>query len=192
MVYVPASRDGARQITTFLRGRLWRASRWSDDLRGHVTDAATDLLEKFESEPAVSTVEEALAKRWQQLHQDTTDTVPTFEPINRDVAALVGNAELMFRPSHTGRKRHARFLSDGQRSMLHLALTAATLDIESKVAEGGHEDRFDLSAGTLPTLTLLAVEEPENSLSPYYLSRVVRQLMELGVVGMDVADAGLK
>lgn len=180
MVYVPASRDGARQITTFLRGRLWRASRWSDDLRGHVTDAATDLLEKFESEPAVSTVEEALAKRWQQLHQDTTDTVPTFEPINRDVAALVGNAELMFRPSHTGRKRHARFLSDGQRSMLHLALTAATLDIESKVAEGGHEDRFDLSAGTLPTLTLLAVEEPENSLSPYYLSRVVRQLMELG------------
>lgn len=179
MVYVPASRDGARQITTFLRGRLWRASLWSEELRTHVANSATDLLEKFESEPVVSTVEEALGKRWQQLHQGATDTVPTFEPVNRDVATLVSNAELMFRPTHTGQKRHARFLSDGQRSLLHLALTAATLDIESKVAEGGHEDRFDLPAGTLPTLTLLAVEEPENNLSPYYLSRVVTQLMEL-------------
>ncbi len=32
MIYVPASRDGARQVTAFLRGRLWRAAQWSEEL----------------------------------------------------------------------------------------------------------------------------------------------------------------
>lgn len=37
---------------------------------------------------------------------------------------------------------------------------------------------FEVAATSLPTLTLLAIEEPENNLAPYFLSRVVQQLVD--------------
>ncbi|WP_284753195.1 AAA family ATPase [Arthrobacter sp. efr-133-R2A-120] len=64
MVYVPASRDGARQVTAFLRGRLWRAAQWSDELRTLVSDTASAIGSKFHHERPTRTVEGAFAKRW--------------------------------------------------------------------------------------------------------------------------------
>ncbi len=176
-VYVPATRDGGRHVDTFLRGRLWRASMWSKDFRNHISGAANALSANFKSEAVVATVTEAIASRWKQLHHLSTEQNPTFEPISRDMSMLVGNAELLFTPTATGRTRPARELSDGQKSLLHIALTAATLDLETEIASGKHDDKFDMTASTLPALTLLAIEEPENNLSPYFLSRVVEQLL---------------
>lgn len=179
MVYVPATRDGTRHVNAFLRGRLWRASVWSDPFRTHVAAAADELSETFKDESVVATVTEAITSRWKQLHHLATEQNPHFEPISRDVNVLVTNAELLFEPSPTGRTRSARELSDGQQSLLHIALTAATLDLESGIAAGKHDDKFDMAATALPTLTLLAIEEPENNLAPYFLSRVVQQLLDV-------------
>ncbi|MGH3673915.1 MAG: ATP-dependent nuclease, partial [Pseudonocardiaceae bacterium] len=179
MIYVPSFRDGARQVSAFLRSRLWRASQWTDKLRALVTSTADTLAENFHTEPVVTTVESMLTHRWRQLHQAGTDTIPSFQPIDRDLSQIVRNAELLFAPSHTGHLRHARFLSDGQRSLLHLALTATALDIEAKLADGAHSTEFDVTSAHLPTLTVLAVEEPENSLAPFFLSRIVLQILDL-------------
>ncbi|MEV0948998.1 AAA family ATPase [Promicromonospora sp. NPDC050249] len=178
-VYVPATRDGGRQVNSFLRGRLWRASVWSEGFRDHITDAADELSVNFKTEAVVATVTEAIASRWQELHHLSTEQNPTFEPITRDMTVLVSNAEMLFEPTAIGRTRPAQELSDGQQSLLHIALTAATLDLESEIASGKHDDKFDMTATTLPTLTLLAIEEPENNLSPYFLSRVVEQLVDV-------------
>lgn len=182
-VYVPATRDGGRQVNSFLRGRLWRASVWSEGFRGHITNAADELSTNFKAEAVVATVTEAIASRWKELHHLSTEQNPTFEPITRDMTVLVKNAEMLFEPTATGRTRPAQELSDGQQSLLHIALTAATLDLESEIAAGRHDDKFDMTATTLPTLTLLAIEEPENNLSPYFLSRVVEQLVAVTVSG---------
>lgn len=182
-VYVPATRDGGRQVSAFLRGRLWRASMWSEGFRDHIADAADELSTNFKTEAVVETVTEAIASRWQELHHLSTEQNPTFEPITRDMTVLVSNAEMLFEPTATGRTRPAHELSDGQQSLLHIALTAATLDLESEIASGKHEDKFDMTATTLPTLTLLAIEEPENNLSPYFLSRVVEQLVAVTASG---------
>lgn len=187
MVYVPATRDGARQVTAFLRGRLWRASQWSSPFRDHVGVAADELTSKFRDEPVVATVTEAISTRWQELHHLALEQRPFFEPINRDVSVLVTNAEMLFEPSPAGRTRSARELSDGQQSLLHIALTAATLDLEAAVSAGDHDDKFDITATALPTLTLLALEEPENNLAPFFLSRVIQQL--LGVTSTGRAQA---
>ncbi|OXM67129.1 MULTISPECIES: ATP-dependent nuclease [Amycolatopsis] len=183
MVYVPANRDGARQVAAFLRGRVWRASQWSDPFREHVSSAAADLSEKFKDEAVVDTVTRAIAARWQALHHLVSERTPMFEPISRDVSVLVTNAEMLFELSPTGRTRSAQELSDGQRSLLHIALTAATLDLEGAIAAGEHEDKFDITQTALPSLTLLAIEEPENNLAPFFLSRVVEQLLDVTVSG---------
>lgn len=179
MIYVPASRDGAQQVSAFLRGRLWRASQWSDKLRELVTTTAEDLEKNFSTEPVVKIVEDALTKRWQQLHSAGSDTVPGFQPIDSELFEIARNAELLFDPGPTGQPRRAKFLSDGQRSLLHLALSATALDIENAVAAGDHRAEFDVNTIQPPALTLLAVEEPENSLAPFYLARIVEQILDL-------------
>lgn len=127
MIYTPASRDGARQVTAFLRSRLWRAAQWSADLRDMVGERAADVAEQFAEEPVVKAVEGALGSRWRELHDAGTHAAPKLRLLDGDFDQLVRNTELVFEPDPTGRARPARMLSDGQRSLLHLALTAAAL-----------------------------------------------------------------
>jgi putative ATP-dependent endonuclease of OLD family len=183
MIYVPASRDGARQVTTFLKGRMWRAAIWSLALQNKIGAAAADLTKDFRAEPVVNSVERALTDRWQELHQADTDANPSFRPVDRDFSQFVGKADLMFEPTVTGHDRRADQLSDGQRSLLHIALTAATLDIEGGIADGSMGDKFNVEKARPPTLTILALEEPENSLSPFFLSRIILQMLDIASSG---------
>ncbi|MFK4148594.1 ATP-dependent nuclease [Streptomyces sp. NPDC004065] len=179
MIYIPASRDGVRQVTAFLRSRLWRAAQWSTGLRDLVSGHTAEVAEKFTEEPVVQAVEGALTARWQELHDAGMHADPKLRLLDGDFNQLVRDSELVFEPDHNSRPRPARMLSDGQRSLLHLALVAAAIDVESAVCAGQHIDDFTLQAAHLPHLTLIAVEEPENSLSPFYLSRIVSQLQDL-------------
>lgn len=182
-LYVPATRSGSREVGAFLRGRVWKAGQWSPKFRTHVEKAATQLSKNFRSEAVVTSVTGSIAARWGELHHLSTDTTPVIEPISRELSALVANAELFFEPSATGRNRAASELSDGQQSLLHIALTAATLDLERDIANGTLRASFDLEPGALPSLTILIVEEPENNLSPFFLSRIVNQLLSLSGSG---------
>ncbi|MET8561260.1 AAA family ATPase [Streptomyces flaveolus] len=179
MVYIPASRDGVRQVTSFLRGRLWRAAQWSSGLRDLVSEHAAEVAGKFTAEPVVRAVEGALTARWQQLHDAGVHSDPKLRLLDGDFDQLVRDSELVFEPDHNGHPRPARTLSDGQRSLLHLALVAAALDVEGAINDGQHAEDFALDGAHLPNLTLIAVEEPENSLSPFFLSRIITQLQEL-------------
>ncbi len=178
MIYVPASRDGASQVTAFLRGRLWRAINWSQGLRQSFADAGATLNGAFAAEPAIDIVVGAVARRWQQVHTAGTDTRPLFRPIDLRFEEAIRKVEVVFRPDEAGRERALDDLSDGQRSLFHLAMTAATLDIEANIAANAAAG-FQPGGVPLPALTLIAVEEPENSLAPFYLSRIVRQIEEL-------------
>lgn len=179
-VYVPASRDGARQVATFLRGRLWRAAQWSSKLRDLVEETASRVGQQFHDEGAALIVESAFGNRWKQLHGAGTHSILRFQPVAPDFEEFVKGAELAFEPDHATHARPARLLSDGQRSILYLALTTASLDIEATLLADPETDCFDVPRTHLPVLTVLAVEEPENNLSPFYLSRIVGQLLELG------------
>ncbi|MFD4953470.1 ATP-dependent endonuclease [Streptomyces sp. NPDC058451] len=179
MIYIPASRDGVRQVTALLRSRLWRAAQWSTDLRDLVGSHANEVAGRFTDEPVVRAVEGALTARWQELHDAGVHSEPKLRLLDGDFNQLVRNSELVFEPDHHGRPRPAHMLSDGQRSLLHLALVAAALDVEAEVCNGRHPEDFTLQAAHLPNLTLIAVEEPENSLSPFFLSRIVGQLQGL-------------
>ncbi|MEI3844906.1 MULTISPECIES: ATP-dependent nuclease [unclassified Microbacterium] len=182
-VYVPATRDGAKEITAFLRGRLWRASQWSADFRTHLSNATEELTSRFQDEDVVARATEVIASRWQELHHSAAEFEPTFRPVSKELRSLVSNAELLFDPAPGGRSKNASELSDGQRALLHIAITSATLDLEREIVAGEHAEVFELTPTALPTLTLLILEEPENNLSPYFLSRVVEQLISVTGAG---------
>lgn len=183
LIYVPASRDGVSQVTAFLRGRLWRAINWSEGTRSTFASAGAALNGAFSGEPAVDVVVAAVTKRWQQVHTAGTDTTPVFRPLDLRFEQFIRKAEVLFRPDEMGRERGLDELSDGQRSLFHLAMTAATLDVESNVVADPPAAGFQPGGIGVPALTLIAVEEPENNLAPFYLSRIVRQIQELTAGG---------
>lgn len=179
MIYVPASRDGSSQVTTFLRGRLWRTINWSQDVRDTFGEAGTTLNRAFAGEAAVDVVADAVRRRWQEVHTAGTDTTPLFRPVDLRFQEFIRKVDVVFRPDEAGRERALDDLSDGQRSLFHLAMTAATLDVENSIAEDPVAAGFQPGGVPLPALTLIAVEEPENNLAPFYLSRIVRQIEDL-------------
>jgi putative ATP-dependent endonuclease of the OLD family len=176
MIYVPAVRDGASQLTAFLRGRLWRAITWSDRVKTVLNDAGQTLNDTFRAEPGVDVIAAALETRWRELHSAGTDAMPAFRPVDLRLQEFIRKVEVVFRPDEAGRERGIEELSDGQRSLFHLAMTAATLDVEKAISDGEAGAAFQQSAAVLPALTLIAVEEPENNLVPFYLSRIIRQI----------------
>lgn len=78
----------------------------------------------------------------------------------------------MLSPDESGVARPIASLSDGQSSLFYMALVAATLGVEKQVNATNNAAAFSSSLLAQTALTLLAIEEPENNLSPFYLSRI--------------------
>lgn len=183
VVYVPATRDGSSQVTAFLRGRLWRAVTWTVGVKEALAEAGQRLNAAFGREGAVAIVSEAVDRRWREIHAAGTDTTPSFRPVDMRFQQFIRRVEVAFSPDEAGRDRALEELSDGQRSLFHLAMTAAALDVEAAIAGGAAGAAFAADAVPLPALTLIALEEPENNLAPFYLSRIVGQVEDLTKTG---------
>lgn len=183
LIYVPATRDAASQVTALLKGRLWQAAKWSDRFRDRSTVSAQEIQQQFEREKPTEFILKQFTKRWRQIHEADTDTTPLLRLVDSRFEELVRKVEFAFSPDEAGQERALADLSDGQRSLFHIALTAATLEIEKTVfTRAADESPFDQDKLRRTSLTLLAIEEPENSLSPFFLSRIVMQAREIGAL----------
>jgi predicted ATP-dependent endonuclease of OLD family len=83
-----------------------------------------------------------------------------------------------FTPGHDGQLVDFSRLSDGQKSMLYLSLVLSSQAIGRAVL-AEEDDSFDVDKLRPPVFTLVALEEPENSLSPHYLGRIVNALNDM-------------
>ncbi|NIA70983.1 AAA family ATPase [Pelagibius litoralis] len=183
LIYVPAARDAATQVTALLKGRLWQAAKWSDKFRDSSAASAQGIQRQFEREEPAEFIIERLTKRWRQVHEADTDTTPVLRLVEGRFEELVRKAEFAFSPDEAGQERALADLSDGQRSLFHIALTATTLEVEKDVfTQAADESAFDQDKLRRTSLTFLAIEEPENSLSPFFLSRTVAQAREIGTL----------
>nr|WP_286198503.1 TOPRIM nucleotidyl transferase/hydrolase domain-containing protein [Salinisphaera sp. G21_0] len=179
LIYVPATRCAVSQVSAFLKGRLWKAINWSEQVRTSFREKATELNDAFEGENAISTVTGKLTERWQELHSAGTDSTPKFRPVDLRFEEFVRKVEVLLHPDESGRDRSIDELSDGQSSLFHIAMTSTTLDVEAEILAQPEREDFLGASLPLPSLTILALEEPENNLAPYYLSRIISQVTSL-------------
>ncbi|MEN5236156.1 AAA family ATPase [Pseudomonas sp. TWI923] len=179
LIYIPATRDGASQVTAFIRGRLWRAINWSEQVKDSLTDAGAAVNQAFSAEAAVDSISSAVTRRWRQLHSAGTHTTPSFRPVDTRWQEFIKRVEVVFLPAEDGQDRTLEDLSDGQRSLFHMTMVSATLDIEARLAGNNAPAGFAAAGIALPALTIVALEEPENNLAPFYLSRIINQVEEV-------------
>jgi len=185
LFYTPASRDAATQIratTGALAARLLKAIEWSEDTEKAVNTASEQLMTAFGSEKAIQAISESLSKRWGKLHDGDIDCEPELSLMSRRFEEVVARIGVMFKRGPAGEDRGLEALSDGQQSLFYFALAAAVFDVE-RAAVAGQIKGFRAEDLSVPALTLFAVEEPENHLAPYYLSRILQQIRTLVETG---------
>lgn len=185
LFYTPASRDAATQIratTGALAARLLKAIEWSKDTKTAVNTASEQLMAAFGSEEAIQAISQSLSKRWGNLHDGDIDCEPELSLMSRRFEQVVARIGVMFKRGPAGEDRGLEALSDGQQSLFYFALAAAVFDVE-RAAMKGKITGFRTEELSVPALTLFAVEEPENHLAPYYLSRILKQIRTLVETG---------
>lgn len=122
LVYVPATRNVQEQVTALLKGRLWEAALWSEGFRTATAESAQEIQDAFQDEEPAKFVLEKLEARWKQVHEADTDTTPILRLVERRFEEFVRKADFALYPDEAGQERSLADLSDGQRSLFHIAL----------------------------------------------------------------------
>lgn len=190
LIYLPANRDVSIQVKSLLRGRLWQAAKWSQLFQQRCERVSERIQRDFSNETPAQFIINYITKRWEEVYKADTYSTPLLRLVNNSFQDLIRKAEFTFSPDEAGQERNLNDLSDGQRSLFHIALTAATLEAESDaIGIAPDESPFETEKLHRVCLTILAIEEPENSLSPFFLSRIIRQARE--IAKLDTAQVAL-
>jgi putative ATP-dependent endonuclease of the OLD family len=174
--YLPARRDPADHVAygaNALLGRLFRAINW-DAERTTIKQLTDQISESLAENMSVNLVSTALKETWAKLHKGNFFSDPKVTFLATEIEALLRHLSVSFSPGHDETIVDFSRLSDGQKSMLYLSLVFTSQSIGNKVLAG--DKSFDVDKLRPPIYTIIAVEEPENSLSPHYLGRIVGAL----------------
>jgi putative ATP-dependent endonuclease of the OLD family len=187
--YAPATRDPEAQIrasTGALAARLLHAIEWSKKTRDTAEAATKELSKAFGSEAAIDAISSAVSDRWKELHDEKTDTNPALTLTSQHFEEVVARIQVLFQQGPAAIERGLDALSDGQQSLFYFALAAAVFDLERDAIDGKIKG-FRIDELRIPALSIFAIEEPENHLSPYYLARIVRQVRS--IIAVDTGQA---
>ncbi|HCF4509693.1 TPA: AAA family ATPase [Pseudomonas aeruginosa] len=175
--YLPARRDPADHIAygaNALLGRMLRAVNW--DAERTVIKGLTDKIsESLAANPSINAFSTSLKSAWSVLHKGSFFADPKLTFVASEIESLLRHMSVSFTPGHDEQLVDFSRLSDGQKSMLYLSLVLSSQAIGRAVL-AEDDDSFDADKLRPPVFTVVAVEEPENSLSPHYLGRIVNAL----------------
>ncbi|CAK0082318.1 recombination protein F [Burkholderia pseudomallei] len=176
--YLPARRDPADHISysaNALLGRALRSADWSTE-REQISVLTGQISESLTGNAAIEGIAEALTGQWGDLHKGAYYASPSVSFARNEIENLLRHLSVGFSPGHGESVVDFSRLSDGQQSLLYVSLVLAMHSIGGKVLSGEIGTAFDIDKLRPAVFTLIAIEEPENSLSPHYLGRVVRAL----------------
>jgi putative ATP-dependent endonuclease of OLD family len=175
--YLPARRDPADHIsytTSSLIGRTLRAADWTAE-RATLSDLSQQVTDALSANAAVQSIGVRLAAEWGGLHTGEFFKDPSIAFGRGELEGVLRQLTVSFSPSHDGSSLPFERLSDGQKSLLYISLVLAWQSLSRKVLSG-EETSLDEHRLRPPVHTVIALEEPENSLAPHYLGRIIRQL----------------
>lgn len=177
--YLPARRDPSDHIsyaTSSLLGRVLRSINWQEAREGIVA-LTEQISDQLSDNLGVESFSDELASYWKGLHTGEFYADPEISFLKNEMDSLLRHLSVGFSPGHSENSVDFSRLSDGQKSLLYLSLVLAAHGIGRKVLEG-KSDAFNVEKLRPAIFSFIAMEEPENSLSPHYLGRIIKSLSE--------------
>ena len=177
--YLPAQRNPSDHIaynTNALLGRLLRAVNWKHESE-NVRTLTEQINSCLENNTSVQIISDALKKTWEIVHKGSYFKEPKISFAHSEIENILRHMSVSFTPGHDEEIVDFSRLSDGQKSMLYLSLVLISQSIYHSV-RNNENNSFYVEKLRPPIFTLIALEEPENSLSPHYLGRVIEALKQ--------------
>lgn len=175
--YLPARRDPSDHVSyaaNSLLGRTLRAADWHAE-REAVAQLTEEIGKALAGNAAIAGVDAKLSAHWSALHKGSYYASPSLSFERNEIENLLRHLSINFTPGHAEPLVDFSRLSDGQQSLLYLSLVLTVQAIGREVL-ANKLPAFDVDKLRPAVFTLVAMEEPENSLSPHYLGRVIKAL----------------
>ncbi|MDQ8194036.1 AAA family ATPase [Coraliomargarita sp. SDUM461004] len=182
LVYIPANRNPNDQIRNASVGRFGRLiqnielSGQKAELEGHLSALRAGIGELA----GVKSINQQIQKAWKSLYSGHVAKDVGFRAVDTEANAVIQLLAPYFMPGEDGRAMTTHDLSDGLRSLFSISLTLGFFRLESLLRSDAEGCGFKSSVTEgLPHLSVFAVEEPENHLSPQYLGAVISEMRAL-------------
>ena len=180
MIYVPAIRKPDEQLKNVpgtIISRLLNGISWSEQTKSKIKEKVSETEEIFFEEKGVESLKKSLETQWNNYYKDIRYSNPKINFNSTDLETILKKVEVTFSPTETHRDYRVEDLGDGLRSLFYLSLVNTFLEIEEKILKSINDDKEEEIFTLIPpVLTIVAVEEPENHISPHLLGRVVEKL----------------
>lgn len=186
MIYVPAIRNPEKQLgatSNSLLARLIRSINWREQTKQKIETQLDELNNTLLNEKGLKEINDTLSKDWQSYYQDLRFAKVALTIDSTNLSVLANRVQSTFTSSATGRNFRPEEMGDGTRSLFYISNVATVLDIEQKILEQSSEgNEAPLIDHHPPLLTLVAIEEPENHISPHLLGKLVERLKSMGTL----------
>lgn len=97
-----------------------------------------------------------------------------------DLDSSIKKSEIVFLPTVTGKEYNVEEMGDGLRSLFYISMVDSILDVENIIREEMETNPDNLSFSRIPPiLTIIAVEEPENHISPHLIGKLIKNLKNI-------------
>ncbi len=194
VIYVPATRDPSVQLQEFsgsLIGRFVKSIAWSQDPESALQGSVQGARSQLSNEGGVKLINKTIEDAWKHLSPSFRTFRPKLSFIDDDVKKMLKNVSIDFDNGDERISSTIKDLSDGERSLFYFSLLKSALDLKKsflqseEITIGGQvidvSQIFDHEKLELPSLTLLAVEEPENHLSPHHFGHLIESFKSIAV-----------
>jgi putative ATP-dependent endonuclease of the OLD family len=172
--YIPAIRRPGEQIK-YVSGtvlhQLLRRIEIDAVFRESFKTNITAINKGFQEQKGFGKVQTSMTTYWEDFHKDKRyrETKITFG--GDDVESILRKIDIEFSPTGLNKSYKVDDLGEGLRSLFYLTLVCTLLEVE--------QNNPMISQDEKPLLTILAIEEPENHISPQLIGRVIGNLMRL-------------
>lgn len=183
MLYVPAVRDPSRQLRNVSGTMLYHIMEginWSDKTESDVKVKIEELNGAFVKESGVSILQTTVQKQWENYDSDYRYSNAELRFNNIDMNSIMNTSEVVFSPTITGREYGIDEMGDGLRSLFYISMVDSMLEVEEIIRKEIELDKerksFNISP---PILTIVAIEEPENHISPHLIGKLVNKFKDI-------------
>ena len=181
VLYVPAIREPSSQLKHASGTILWRilnGINWPDDAKEEIAtglESVNSILGEIE---AVKYIQGAISSHWKSYHRDSRYSDASIKFNSTELDSILKKLDIVFSPTEVPGSYTIESLGEGLRSLFYFTLVNSLLEIEEHAIDEADGDNklFNMLP---PSLTLLAIEEPENHISPHILGKVVNNLISI-------------
>lgn len=180
IIYVPAIRkpeEQLRNVSGTIISRLLNGISWSEKTKMNIKEKLGETERIFFEEKGVEFLKKSLENQWKSYHKDTRYSNPKINFNSTELESILKKVVVTFSPTETHRDYRIEEIGDGLRSLFYLSLVNTFLEIEEEILRFNNDDKKEeLFTLVPPVLTIVAVEEPENHISPHLLGKVVEKM----------------